>query len=390
MTQIQEKKIPKWWIETTLWEVCEIIMWQSPKWESYNIIWDWIPFYQWVTEFWSKYVSIKTYTNQPTKVINSNTLLFSVRAPVWRVNFTQHKSCIGRWNAWLIMKNWNQEFLYYLLIFIQKEIINRSSWTVFDSISWKELKEIPLVISKNSIGQQAIAKILSSFDDKIELLREQNETLEKIWQEIFKEWFGKYKVWDDLPKGWRIGKLSEIADFLNWLALQKYPAKPWEKSLPVIKIRELKQGITENTDRANFNLDKKYIIKTWDVLFSWSWSLEVVIWKYWKWALNQHLFKVSSKKYPKWFYYLWTLYHLEDFRNTASNKATTMWHIQRWHLDLAEVIIPDDKQMLELNKIFEPIIQKFEDINLQIQTLSKTRDELLPRLMKGDVLVNNL
>ena len=55
-----------------------------------------------------------------------------------------------------------------------------------------------------------IAKILSSFDDKIELLRAENETLEKIGEILFKEWFGKYKVGDDLPNGWKVGKITDI------------------------------------------------------------------------------------------------------------------------------------------------------------------------------------
>jgi type I restriction enzyme S subunit len=143
-------------------------------------------------------------------------------------------------------------------------------------------------------------------------------------QTIFKEWFGKYQIGDELPEGWRVGKLSEIADFLNGLALQKYPAIQGKETLPVIKIRELKQGVTENTDKANTELDKKYIINNGDILFSWSGSLEVVIWKYGKGVLNQHLFKVSSKEYPKWFYYHWTLHHLKEFKNVAANKATTM------------------------------------------------------------------
>ena len=95
--------------------------------------------------------------------------------------------------------------------------------------------------------QKAIAKVLTAFDDKIVLLQAQNKTLETIAQTIFKEWIVKYQIGDDLPEGWKVGKLSEIADFLNGLALQKYPPKKGYKTLPVIKIRELNQGIRCNT-----------------------------------------------------------------------------------------------------------------------------------------------
>jgi len=237
--------------------------------------------------------------------------------------------------------------------------------------------------------QKAIAKVLTAFDDKIELLQAQNKTLETMAQTIFNEWFGKYQIGDELPEGWRVGSLSEIADFLNGLALQKYPPKKGYETLPVIKIRELKQGITSNTDRANTELDEKYIIDSGDVLFSWSGSLEVVIWQYGKGALNQHLFKVSSEIYPKWFYYHWVLHHLKEFKGIASSKATTMGHINRKHLDLAEVIIPDKETFKKLNFLFSPILEKIENNQNQLQSLTKTRDTLLPKLMSGQVRVNH-
>jgi type I restriction enzyme S subunit len=191
-----------------------------------------------------------------------------------------------------------------------------------------------------------------------------------------------------LPDGWRVGKLSEIADFLNGLALQKYPPIAGEETLPVIKIRELKQGITSNTDKANTLLNEKYIINNGDVLFSWSGSLEVVIWKYGRGALNQHLFKVSSENYPKWFYYFWTLHHLKEFKNVAANKATTMGHINRRHLDEAIILIPDIMTMNKIGKGLSSVLEKTENNTTQIQTLKKTRDTLLPKLMSGALRVD--
>ena len=257
------------------------------------------------------------------------------------------------------------------------------------NINFQEIRSLPINLPTLP-EQKAIAKVLTAFDDKIELLQAQNKTLETMAQTIFKEWFGKYQIGDELPEGWRVRSLSEIADFLNGLALQKYPPKKGYETLPVIKIRELKQGITSDTDRANTELDEKYIIDSGDVLFSWSGSLEVVIWQYGKGALNQHLFKVSSEIYPKWFYYHWVLHHLKEFKKIASSKATTMGHINRKHLDLAEVIIPDKETFKKLNFLFSPILEKIENNQNQLQSLTKTRDTLLPKLMSGQVRVNNI
>lgn len=299
-------------------------------------------------------------------------------------------------NAQLVLLRCDNEevfnlFLYYLLYSpnYQKIMANFTTGSAQPQFTNQAIKQIPISFPPLP-EQKAIAKILTAFDDKIELLQSQNMTLETMAQTIFKEWFGKYKIGDELPEGWRVDSLSEIADFLNGLALQKYPPKKGYETLPVIKIRELKQGITSNTDRANTELDAKYIIDSGDVLFSWSGSLEVVIWQYGKGALNQHLFKVSSEIYPKWFYYHWVLHHLKEFKGIASSKATTMGHINRKHLDLAEVIIPDKETFKKLNFLFSPILEKIENNQNLIQSLTKTRDTLLPKLMSGQVRVNNI
>ena len=283
----------------------------------------------------------------------------------------------------------DSKFLSYFFrqISFRKYIHRISVGATMPSINTSILKSIPISYPSKQ-EQQAIASILTTFDDKIELLQAQNETLETIAQTIFKEWFGKYQVGDELPEGWRVEGLSDIAAFLNGLALQKYPPIEGEETLPVIKIRELRQGITSNTDRANKRLDTKYIVNNGDVLFSWSGSLEVIIWQNGEGALNQHLFKVTSDVYPKWFYYFWTMHHLNMFRAIASDKATTMGHINRKHLDLAEVVIPNDATLKSLDKLFVPLMEKIETNAQQIQTLQQTRDTLLPKLMSGKVRVD--
>lgn len=290
-------------------------------------------------------------------------------------------------HAHILQGNDNQEtrFLYYLLSNVN--VLPYITWAVQPKLSKENLLKICFLIPESLPEQQAIAAVLSSFDDKIELLRAENQTLEQMGQELFKERFGKWKVGDELPEGWRVGKLSEIADFLNGLPLQKYPANEWEESLPVIKIREMKSWITDQTGRASVDIDQKYIVQDWDVLFSRSGSLELVFWEYWPWALNQHLFKVTSSNYPKRFYYYWILYHLSEFRVIANTKATTMGHIQRGHLDLAKVTIPDSESLIAFDKVMSKIIQKLLDNKGQIQTLSATRDQLLPKLMSGEVRV---
>lgn len=304
----------------------------------------------------------------------------------------------------------DRKFLYY---FTTSPLFREGAVKSMTGTSGRQRVQTDLMATKLFLfpplaEQKAIAAVLSSLDDKIELLRRQNETLEQIAQAIFKEWFvefnfpdkdGKpYKAnggkmidseLDEIPEGWEVDNLSNIADFLNGLALQKYPPESNQEYLPAIKIRELKQGISPQTDRASTKLDSKYIIQNGDVLFSWSGSLDIVIWKYGRGALNQHLFKVTSEKYPKWFYFYWVKHYLAEFQQIASNKATTMGHIQRHHLDDAKVVIPEDNMLQNADHLFTSYLHKVILNNQQIDTLSQIRDKLLPKLMTGQVRVED-
>ncbi|MEP7200844.1 MAG: restriction endonuclease subunit S, partial [Chloroflexota bacterium] len=231
--------------------------------------------------------------------------------------------------------------------------------------------------------QRAIAHILRTLDDKIELNRRMNETLEAMARAIFKSWFV-----DDVPMGWQVKPLDEIANFLNGLALQKYPAQG-DDYLPVIKIAELRKGVTESSDRASADVPSEYVVADGDVIFSWSGSLEVVLWCGGKGALNQHLFKVTSVEYPKWFYYYWTRAHLPDFQQIAAGKATTMGHIQRHHLREALAIVPSANELRAMDQIMSPLLQRIIASNVESRTLVTLRDALLPKLMSGEVRVKD-
>lgn len=230
--------------------------------------------------------------------------------------------------------------------------------------------------------QKSIASILSSLDDKIDLLHRQNKTLEALAETLFRQWF-----MEEAEDGWEEKGLDEIAEFLNGLACQKYPPVAGVESLPVIKIKELRAGITEATDMARADVPGKYIINDGDILFSWSGSLEVVIWSHGKGVLNQHLFKVSSEQYPEWFYYFWVKHYLPEFRNIAQDKATTMGHIQRHHVSDALVVIPSPDKMKYFDAEIKPMFDKIKYNLTQIRTLTRLRDTLLPKLMSGEVRV---
>jgi type I restriction enzyme, S subunit len=190
----------------------------------------------------------------------------------------------------------------------------------------------------------------------------------------------------EIPAGWETRSLDKIANYLNGLALQKFPATG-DESLPAIKIAQLRAGHTKGADRVGINVPAQYVIEDGDLLFSWSGSLEVEIWCGGRGALNQHLFKVTSTEFPKWFYYLWTRHHLSDFQDTAADKATTMGHIQRQHLTEAKTLVPPTKLLHAMNRHFAPLIDRLIVNRVESRILAALRDALLPKLLSGELRV---
>lgn len=250
--------------------------------------------------------------------------------------------------------------------------------------------ELILNLPKSLTEQKSIASILSSLDDKIDLLHRQNATLEKMAETLFRQWFVERcpePVEGEEKEEWEEKPLSSIANFLNGLACQKFLPKNDIDKLPVLKIKELREGFTEKSDWATTDVKPEYIVKNGDVVFAWSASLMVKIWDGQDCILNQHLFKVTSDVYPKWFYYLWCKYHLEEFISIAVSHATTMGHIKRRDLDEAIVLVPSTNKLEEMTLIVEPLIDKIIENNKQIRTLTSLRNTLLPKLMSGEVRV---
>ena len=286
------------------------------------------------------------------------------------------------------IKNINNELLNPLFLFkwlassIGRESLSEITiGSTQEALTISGLKTLELLLPPLE-EQKAIAEVLSSLDDKIELLHRQNQTLESLAQTLFRQWFI-----EEAKEEWEEKPLSKIADFLNGLACQKFPPKNDIDKLPVLKIKDLKDGVSENSDYATSDVKPEYIVNNGDVIFAWSASLMVKIWNGDKCVLNQHLFKVISKDYPKWFYYHWCKYHLDNFIAISSAHATTMGHIKRGDLDEAMCVIPSSEELIKMDDEISPIFEKIETNSRQIKSLEKMRDTLLPKLLSGEVRV---
>lgn len=240
--------------------------------------------------------------------------------------------------------------------------------------------------------QNKIAGVLGALDDKIELNNKINNNLEQQAQALFKSWFVDFEPFGGtMPDDWKVGNLLDIADYLNGLAMQKFRPAENEKGLPVLKIKELRQGFCDSSSElCSLNVKNEYIVNDGDVIFSWSGSLLVDFWCCGKCGLNQHLFKVTSKNFDKWFYYLWTKHYLEHFAFIAADKATTMGHIKREELEKAKVIIPSSECYQKMKQIMIPIYDLLISNRVENNRLIQLRDTLLPKLMSGEIDVSKV
>ena len=284
----------------------------------------------------------------------------------------------------------DEDFLYYLVC---SSIIREPAIKSMVGSSGRQRVQMDVVqnleIQVPPIKEQRIiGKFLRNLDDKVQFNNKINKNLEQQAQTIFEE---EFLSLDFIPSTWKKSSLLEIATYLNGLAMQKFRPSKKEKGLPVLKIKELRQGMCDsNSDLCSPTIKSEYIIHNGDVIFSWSGSLLVDFWCGGICGLNQHLFKVSSMKYDKWFYYSWTNYHLQKFIAIAAYKATTMGHIKREDLSKASVLIPSHEDYIRIGGLLKPIYNLIIENRLENIRLTSLRDTLLPKLISGEIDVSNI
>ena len=276
------------------------------------------------------------------------------------------------------------KWLYYYLQTpkARKYIETSGRGTTQSYVPLAALRALPIDVV-DDFTRDKIIKILWNIDEKILTNMQVNENLEQQAQAIFaQEFLNRSSVPDD----WKEGSLLDIADYLNGLAMQKFRPSDDEIGLPVLKIKELRQGSCDSSsDLCSASIKPIYIIHDGDVIFSWSGSLLVDFWCGGTCGLNQHLFKVTSQKYDKWFYYAWTKHHLDRFIAVAADKATTMGHIKREDLAKAEVLIPNNADYSRIGSLLQPIYNLIIANRIENKKLAEIRGSLLPKLMSGEI-----
>jgi len=289
----------------------------------------------------------------------------------------------------------NPKFIKYCFDVYKTTLEAISKGTTQDNLSLDKIRKIKFKIPSLPT-QRKIAAILSAYDDLIENNNRRIAILEKMAEELYREWFirlrfpghEKVKIIKAVPEGWEVKRIGDLADYINGYA---FAPEDWKtEGIPIIKIKELKQGITSETPRnSGDNVPKKLHIKNGDILFSWSGSLEVVIWVRGVGLLNQHLFKVIPKEnVPRSFLFLGLKTSIPMFERLTT--GATMQHIKRKELNHVKLLFPPTSILERFQCIAEPILMQNQVLVSKVNCIILSRDRLLSRLMSGKIDVENL
>ena len=256
-------------------------------------------------------------------------------------------------------------------------------------------------------------------------MRETNLTLSTVAQAVFKSWFVDYdpvrlkldgKVLDGMdpqiaslfpdkleeseigliPVGWELSAVYDLASYINGAAYKAFEPNADKCGLPIIKIAELKSGVTETTAFSNVAMPKKYLIETRDILFSWSGnpdtSIDTFVWSHEAAWLNQHIFRVIPNQPNERAFVLEALKNLRPvFSELARNKQTTgLGHVTVGDLKQLMIVKPTGAVIDAFNQVVGSIQQRIFQNDLQINTLSNLRDTLLPRLISGQLNLDDV
>lgn len=268
--------------------------------------------------------------------------------------------------------------------------------------------------------QKTTAGLVSPINQKIELNQRMNETLEGMARAIFKSWFVDFDpvhakaegrdpegmdaqtaslfpdsfTDDGLPEGWTQESVISSAEYINGAAYKDMHFSKEPDAWPVVKIAELKNGISPQTKFTNTDLGDKFKLDTGDILFSWSGSpdtsIDTFIWTGGKGWLNQHIFKVVNKTRAERCFAYWLLKYLKpEFIEVARNKQTTgLGHVTRKDMEWMQYCKPDQPILDLFYETVGLLLDQIENNFIQNQTLAALRDTLLPKLISGELRVD--
>lgn len=304
-------------------------------------------------------------------------------------------------------------FVYYFFLSFADELKGMDVGSANPALNRNHVHPLPTTWPHVD-EQRAIARVLGVLDDKIELNRRMNQTLEELAGALFRAWFVDFEPvvakaagrapcglapavaalfpasftdseLGPIPHGWRVGCIADLARYVNGRAFTKGATGTGRM---VIRIAELNSGPGGSTVYHEIAVAPENVAQPGDLLFAWSGSLDVYRWHRDEALINQHIFKVICDAFPQWFVHHALREAMPFFQDVAADKATTMGHIKREHLSEAKLALPPDKLLTVASRVIEPLYAKQLANDRESLTLAALRDTLLPKLLSGELRVN--
>ena len=391
---------------TRLGSIARIIMGQSPPGTTYNEAGEGLPFYQGVVDFGSRYPSRRVYCTAPTRIAEPGDILFSVRAPIGRVNIATEHCSIGRSLAVVRPHDPNDRvFVEFVLRAGTSHLWDmfEGGGSVFGNARRDDLESLEIVWP--AIQERcAIAAILGALDDKIELNRQMNQTLEAMARALFKSWFVDFKPFRDggmeesplgpIPRGWRMGTVNNIAvlrrqsitpsDFPNeFFDHYSIPAFDEGRMPKVVKGEQIKSNKFEVPNKA--------------VLIS---KLNPRFPRVWLPSIGSSRRSVSSTEFlvalPKENYtpeYIYSLFgsasFFETFSTLVTGTSSSHQRVRPEDLLTMDTIISPKEATIGFTDAVRPSYERVKRNLYEASTLAAICDTLLPKLLSGEIRVTD-
>lgn len=428
------------WTETNLEDIALIEMGQSPKKEDVNECGDGFPLLNGPTEFGPSHPIPVQFSNNCKRIAPKDSLLFCVRgSTTGRMNWADQKYGIGRGLASLFHKYGKEfnPFLKGLIEYNLPHLLISATGSTFPNVTSKQLKRLKINVP-NLIEQKTIAHILGTLDDKIELNRKMNATLEEMAQAMFNSWFVDFdpvldnalaqgnkipealkakaerrKAVNDskkllhtnpelaalfpasfvfnetlnkwIPEGWSIKSIYDFVDIEYGAPFSSKLFNTDGNGTPVIRIRDLKTGTPQNWTTEEH--PKGILIKQGDLIVGMDAEFRPCLWQGQDGFLNQRLFRAKPKKDYISNYFLYHALEPLLLYEEQAQVGTTVAHLGKKDIDKFEIIDVGHDLIKEYSKTANPILDRVNTANSEIFTLTTTRDTLLPQLISGRVRV---
>lgn len=408
-------QIPQNWQETSISSIANIDLGGTP---SRNITDYWNGDIKWlaiqdIVNSDGRYVNNSSETitkkgldNSAAKILPKNTVVISARGTVGEIALLSepmafNQSCYG-----LTAKKENeldQNYLYYAVKSVVKNSKRLGHGGVFNTFTKETFEHIQISLPKTKLEQEKIASILSAFDDKIEVNNKIAKTLEQMAQNIFKEWFIKFRFpghekvkfvdseLGKIPAGWEVGKIKDLGIVITGKTPLTENKENFGSEFPFITIPDINKIFITKTERYLSKISaqkmKNLLLPKGSICISCIATVGLVGITTEASFTNQQINSVIPKA-EELLYFLF-LYFKNKKKNLIQygSGGTATLIINKTKFENLDIIIPRKKILEKFHEIVKPLFEKILSIEIENQKLEAMRDLLLPKLMRGKIKV---